>query len=274
MRHFFIFILFLSCINLSDKSDSKENTIKKYRYYENGNIKEEITCIIEDKDTLFHGEAKEFYPNGKVKIISSYLNGKIHGNTKNYYENGLLKTNGWIKNDNLDSIFYTYFNIGNTQSNRIKTIEFFKEGHRMSHQLKYFENGEVESYFFFYPSDVKKFQRDYNIDGSILNEAGLKSPIITLHAKNDKDKFYMGDTLRVSVYAIYPPKTERKIFIKVGGFQNEWKEYVEDNYYYPIYYELPLFKSGKYTFEAKMVLKDRNNNAVTEHLNKFDFAVK
>lgn len=37
-----------------------------------------------------HGEYKEYYSNGRLRVSTQYVDGKRHGEFKGYYENGIL----------------------------------------------------------------------------------------------------------------------------------------------------------------------------------------
>ena len=99
-----------------------ENGLKQGKYfkYENGRIKEEgqykdskkdgkwtyyvieqNRCLLQKeenyKDGQLHGEYKEFYLYGGIKIEAQYKEGKLEGNYKSYWEHGQLKEKGQYK---------------------------------------------------------------------------------------------------------------------------------------------------------------------------------
>ncbi len=52
---------------------------------------------------------KEYYKSGKLRIISTYINGKIEGEKRIFYENGDLAEEIQYKNGLMDGIRIIYF---------------------------------------------------------------------------------------------------------------------------------------------------------------------
>lgn len=110
-----------------------ENGLKQGKYfkYENGRIKEEgqykdskkdgkwtyyvieqNRCLLQKeenyKDGQLHGEYKEFYLYGGIKIEAQYKEGKLEGNYKSYWEHGQLKEKGQYKDGKKDGKWNEY----------------------------------------------------------------------------------------------------------------------------------------------------------------------
>ena len=76
----YIFIIFLlSSFNLFAE---REVDIDKIKYDD----KKEIGYVEGEKEP-FTGIAKDYYPSGKIKTESFYVNGKLNGKSITYYEN-------------------------------------------------------------------------------------------------------------------------------------------------------------------------------------------
>ena len=84
-------------INLDEK-----NACQYKSYYEDGSIKsivgfyakkpyssvKSFESKLKDYNVKYHGEVKEFYPNGQLKEIVVYKKGKVIEFAKNYFEDG------------------------------------------------------------------------------------------------------------------------------------------------------------------------------------------
>lgn len=66
--------------------DDNGNRLTEKRWYENGNIRREISF----KNGTENGEWKYYYENGKLMAIAPYKNDKKNGEWKNYNERGQL----------------------------------------------------------------------------------------------------------------------------------------------------------------------------------------
>ena len=74
-------------------------------YWENGNIKTNITYVGGDKTCY---QYKEFFESGKLKLEATYLNKKLHGDFIQYYEKGNVKLKRQYVNGLIDGIEIKY----------------------------------------------------------------------------------------------------------------------------------------------------------------------
>ena len=127
----FIFsvISFISC----EKVDHYEE------FYDNGNIKLKIEL---DENRVRHGKFAEYYPDGNIKAIGKYINGKVEDSTFLYYENGKLREKGFWQNGYRQGWFITYREDGRI----LKKEEFIKhEGQYLKNQhVVYDQHGKIE----------------------------------------------------------------------------------------------------------------------------------
>lgn len=79
-----------------------------------GNIQ---TIITYDKNDIKDGETLHYHPNGVLKKIIPYQNGKINGHVYHYYKNSFLESHGLIINDLQEGIFNYYHNNGRIKAN-------------------------------------------------------------------------------------------------------------------------------------------------------------
>jgi hypothetical protein len=102
-----LLILFLSCTQV------------KKEYFDDGKVK----IIAQYKDNKINGLYKVYYKDGSKKIISQYSVGKLNGFKIVYYPNGNIKWYCTYKNDKENGTFKKYF-----QNNKISSIAQFRDG--------------------------------------------------------------------------------------------------------------------------------------------------
>ena len=113
MKFKYLIILFISC--------SLKDVNVYYDYYENGNIRTEITKIAGKLDgvskyydqnsnlinsvnyhqNILHGLWEEFYKDGTMKYKVNYLYGKKNGSEIWFYPNGKVKSETIYKNGDI-----------------------------------------------------------------------------------------------------------------------------------------------------------------------------
>jgi hypothetical protein len=81
--HYFFPTPNTDCTNKSKETQNGECK----NYYENGNLQYIYSYI----DGKRNGEFKSYYENGRLEVICSYIDDKLHGEYKDYYWNGQLK---------------------------------------------------------------------------------------------------------------------------------------------------------------------------------------
>jgi|TARA_B110000196_G_scaffold179081_1_gene153568 antitoxin component YwqK of YwqJK toxin-antitoxin module len=141
-------------------------------------IEKEGILYQEYPDTLFNGEHSIHYPNGSIKEILVYKNGKKEGMRETFHENGELFEKETYRNGNLEEIFEGFYDNGslwwqgmaknNLRDGFIKV--FFENG-----QLKYigqYENNSQEGLWDYYdnegnPEITKCFLKNVEVDLTI-----------------------------------------------------------------------------------------------------------
>ena len=141
-------------------------------------IEKEGILYQEYPDTLFNGKHSIHYPNGSIKEILVYKNGKKEGMRETFHENGELFEKETYRNGNLEEIFEGFYDDGslwwqgmaknNLRDGFIKV--FFENG-----QLKYigqYENNSQEGLWDYYdnvgnPEITKCFLKNVEVDLTI-----------------------------------------------------------------------------------------------------------
>jgi len=133
------FILYVpEVFALSAGSDVPITTIKQlYCNKEHG-----ITVCTTRNFLPYTGIIKEEHPNGHLKVVAYFKNGKANGIRKEYYDNGQLKEESFYKNGKLEGLMILYYKNG------------------LLEQEAYYKDGKVDGRW-----------KLYNQDGSIQNEA-------------------------------------------------------------------------------------------------------
>jgi antitoxin component YwqK of YwqJK toxin-antitoxin module len=89
---------------------------------------------------LYSCEArKTYYPDGELKSVWCYKNGKLNGIKREYRENGILLTVTQYKNNKLHGINHTYYPDGS-----LWTKEIYRNG-SLTARIEYDEEGNVTS---------------------------------------------------------------------------------------------------------------------------------
>ncbi len=150
-------------------------TVVKKDFYKNGQLKEEISY----KGGQAHGLYEAYYENGKLRVKGIYENGKMVGTWKYWYDNGSLMSQGTYEENKLINL-QAWDKEGNQtiKDGTGTAILFYPDGTPMS-QVTYkdclmdgewktwFENGKLESEFYFdngNPTGIWKF---WNPDGTL-----------------------------------------------------------------------------------------------------------
>jgi hypothetical protein len=94
-------LVILSMISISLFSQSEVKTDKKY--FENGNIRSEVTFIEKGNKKNREGKSTFWYSTGELKIIIEYKKNKLNGERISYWKNGELKRKDIFKKNKLKS---------------------------------------------------------------------------------------------------------------------------------------------------------------------------
>ena len=198
-------------------------------YHENGQLKEEFNYKEGKKDGL----RKAYYENGKLRLKTNYKNDKLDGILMQYTslgilfwkenfkdgkkdgldewydsENGQLETRTNYKNGEFDAFIdgvFTY-NFGNSQ--KISTIETYKDGKKDGLEESFYENGQLE-----YQKNYKDGKEDGLFEGFYEN-GQLKFKLLFKNGyfKTNLRKFIGGTNIEdVNVYDL---EAMIKLFLK------------------------------------------------------------
>ncbi|MBT30452.1 MAG: hypothetical protein CMO01_12405 [Thalassobius sp.] len=148
-------------------------------YYDSGELKEEVPLDLFKK----HGELKQYYKNGNLKLTSNWLNGTKQGEAIEYFKNGKIKTHGFYENDKPHGQFKQYDSLGNLHmlyemKNGVDDgvmQEFYSNGNIFFEGLK--KNGKPEGKAFEYYRNGKIHKRFFYKEGELIyalvsNESG------------------------------------------------------------------------------------------------------
>ena len=111
----------------------------KRTFYSNDTIND---TIFSNADKL-EGEFKSFYPNGNIKLISNYIDGKLNGTYNFYYEkNEIINVQCVYINGKLHGKYLKFFPNGN-----IKLNCTYINGIKHGQCKRFYSNGIIESEF-------------------------------------------------------------------------------------------------------------------------------
>lgn len=85
------------------------NNYKKVYYIYGKKLKYKYQYLVKGEDTIPNGEFYEYYPNGNLKMKTSYDKGIKHGKVYEYFENGGVKILAHVTNNKYTSIFKEYY---------------------------------------------------------------------------------------------------------------------------------------------------------------------
>ncbi|MGD8779493.1 MAG: TonB family protein [Ignavibacteria bacterium] len=105
-------------------------------YFMDGSVKSEQTYI---KDVL-DGPSVFYYPNGNIKTIINYSEGKVNGWVRNYYDTGLLESEYFVNKGVRDGSTRYYYENGG-----LKSVIVYKRGVFVSRNNITFDSNFVPS---------------------------------------------------------------------------------------------------------------------------------
>ncbi len=89
-------------------------------------------------ETLFNGQLREIWPNGKLKAIRHMANGKEQGLSETYYSNGERESSRWYVNGEKDGLHTGWWENGQ------KKYEYhFKNGNYDSTFTEWYQSGNL-----------------------------------------------------------------------------------------------------------------------------------
>jgi antitoxin component YwqK of YwqJK toxin-antitoxin module len=161
---------------INDYKDGELNG-KSIGYYENGNLRYDISYKDDEKD----GVAKFYHPNGKLKQIGHYSEGSLSGSWTDYNERGDLASNYYYLNGDLEGFnemyhangkldyeevyhngWLTAVNVYDTTGKKIHTVHF-KEGNGTYKVI--FPNGQTRFEVPYVKGEYHGVYKSYHYDG-------------------------------------------------------------------------------------------------------------
>lgn len=202
-------------------------TILEYAY---GVLRKQETINRTDKKGEKQGAWKEFFPNGKVKTETSYLNGKKTGYSKTFLENGSLGNIEKYVGDSLQSEapeLATKLEVRNEyyEDGAIKKTGTYLYGIAEGTHKEYSQEGKITA--------AKIFHEGNLVGEGLIDEAGnLRGPWTEYHANGKtKGKGNYDNGAKVGEWVFYHPngKTEQKgKYDKKGRPQDLWKWFYDN----------------------------------------------
>lgn len=119
------------------------------------------SIVLSQKETI----VKEFYDNGQLYEITTYVNGVKNGVYERYYENGQLDIKTNYLNGEMDGYWYGYYISGKLQGK-----SYFKNGVKEGESIWYYSNGQIHWQWNFKNGKKHGSSKDFLDDGSIFNE--------------------------------------------------------------------------------------------------------
>jgi len=104
-------------------------------YFENGNVQQTVNF----KNHQLHGPRKDYYPSGRLKDHSIYVNGQRDGLWVSYHENAQKSETGNYKNDVRHGVWQEYHPNG-----KLKATGSYKKGKKVGEWTMYYYKGENE----------------------------------------------------------------------------------------------------------------------------------
>lgn len=131
-----------------------------YQFEENYKIDDpDLGIYFEEPKDVALAQKKIFYPNGILKGLSYYKNGRLHGPSRFYSQEGRIIAESWFINDLRTGRTHQYFFDGSLSS-----LQIFNEGQREGRQL------------FYYPDHTLKSELNYS--------KGLLNGVVKLYHRN------------------------------------------------------------------------------------------
>lgn len=102
-------------------------------YYGDGSIRSEVPV----KDGKRHGEAREYYENGKLAATIEYAYDQKNGTSKWYYQDGILYQQAVFVNNKKHGLEKKYYNTG-----ELMAVLKWKEGETLPGLMEFHKNGK------------------------------------------------------------------------------------------------------------------------------------
>jgi antitoxin component YwqK of YwqJK toxin-antitoxin module len=168
-----ILLLIIGCNN----NKSKNFEVKKSK---NGIVNGIYSAYILNGDTIAEGQSRFYYPNGQLKEVSNWKDGKLNGQYKKFHNNGMLYyslnyINGVVK----DGPYISFDRYG-----KISQKANFIGGAREGEVISYFNNGKISEILFVKNDKIDHIVKELDINENEMPLGTLKNGIgsrITYH---------------------------------------------------------------------------------------------
>ncbi|MCI0382332.1 MAG: hypothetical protein L0207_04700 [Chlamydiae bacterium] len=222
------------------KGEEKEKPVKKITYHSNGQIENEIdlAIIAEDspgfrewnstivpdgcvvsffsngkiekitryKEGLLEGEMKLFFPEGEIKMVSHFKNGKPHGSTISYHKDGKKAEEMQYEEDKLVGEFIRYYPETEAKAAAIPYHQGVVHGIAME----------------WHPNGMLKSSRQFS-DGAVHSDG--KNPAVMVYDENrnliEVQDFHLGEPIGTHIKYHSNGKESYRVFYKNGQKQGE-----------------------------------------------------
>jgi len=173
-------------------------------YYPNGKIKL-LFCY---KDNLKDGLQREYFDDGNIKLEYNMKNNKSEGEWKEYYKSGKLRLQTVYTEDKQGDTKIYY------ESGKLLTDTTFKNGNEDGIHKEYYENGILKMDCIMKDGKKEGVQKEYNENGGLRLEStlhnGALDGIVKKYGKDGKlkisESFKNGKSLGdAKIYGLTPP---------------------------------------------------------------------
>ncbi len=221
-------------------------------YHEEGYLESEGTIW---NDSLYHGETKTYYSNGKLESVALYENNEPHGHYIKYHENGQLKEEGEFIRGAASGIWKCYHENGD-----FSHAQNYINGKINGPVLFYYSGGIIKGETFFVGGALNGSCVDYYPNGVIKRRGFWKENI----AEGESSDYYENGQLKLhcfykdgsfdGLYTSYYPDgiVEKNGRYINNEFEGEWNEYFENGQLASTFF----YKSGLY--EGPIIQFHRN----------------
>jgi hypothetical protein len=231
-------------------NDKKKLDVQK-EFFADSTIAQETVHL---NDTLVSN--KKYYPNGQLKLISSFRNDKKHGRELAYYESGKIKYSVYFNTGKKDSIAYWFY-----ESGVLEERESWDEGVLFGSQYKYDKTGKISGYAFSNASGKTIFLRSYDSSGTYSQEGRLMFILnkdVNLSIR-DEVEFYIfpvsPDNFKINII-IEDLDSQKKIIRTTNVTRGDLGSvYCGLNFFY----KTSFTKAGTYIVRIKVYLIDETN---------------
>lgn len=223
-----------------------------------GNIVSEIHYI---KDSLKHGLARYYYPNGDISHEIEYANGVREGFYKHYKSGKILEQKAYYKKGMAEGKSSRYYDNG-----AIRSLSNWVSGKEYGSTYFYYANSKIEMYHCSDFSESLFFLIKWDQQGKKTKEEGVVfSPNFYFENADTANAFTVNQESIIRITVADPPETTSKLWmgeVTAEGKVENFKELpIEKN---TATYKRTFTKAGKYTLTTVGEIKDKNGKVIKE----------